>query len=56
MYIKIGLAIFCISLFPLLVGLYLEAKTGFFTAGLAVLWIGIIMICIGVVKRDSLLH
>jgi hypothetical protein len=57
MYIKIGLAIYCLSLGPFLVGLYLaEAKTGFFTAGLVVLLTGITMISIGVIKRDRLLH
>lgn len=56
-YIKIGLALYFISLCPLIVGLYLVGeKMGFFAAGLIVLWIGIAMVSIGVIKRDRLLH
>ena len=53
-YIKFGLAIYFISFFLLLIGLYFVE--GFLIPGFVVLFIGTILIAIGVAKRDGVLR
>ena len=53
-YIEIGLAIFFISHCLLFMGLYFVE--GVFMPGLIVLWIGVVLMAIGVMKRDGLVH
>lgn len=53
-YIKVGLAVYFISFFLLFIGLYLVER--FLIPGFIVLWIGTVLIAVGIMKRDRLLH